>query len=127
MRWPEPGQRMKLVNQILVAENTLAAAETIAAARALGLDARQVLDTLGSGYGASRIFAELGARMVDGEMFAGFKAELLRKDLRLARVELAASGSCSHKGLELVLELLDRAIAAASPGVASQIMIEALR
>lgn len=114
------GQRMKLLNQILVAINTLAAAETLAAGRELGLDLGQVVRVLSQGYGQSRVFAELGLRMAEGEFGHGFKAALLKKDLEIAKAELLLNGTCSLRGVEHVLRLLEQTLRKSSLDCATQ-------
>ncbi len=114
------GQRMKLLNQILVAINTLAAAETLAAGRELGLDLGQVVRVLSQGYGQSRVFAELGLRMTEGEFGHGFKAALLKKDLEIAKAELLLRGTCSLRGVEHVLRLLEQTLRKSSLDCATQ-------
>jgi 3-hydroxyisobutyrate dehydrogenase/putative dehydrogenase len=65
---PEPGdgQKVKLVNQLLCGVHIAAAAEGLAFAEALGLDARACWEVLREGAAASFMLDDRGARMVDG-------------------------------------------------------------
>ncbi|MDO5661426.1 MAG: NAD(P)-dependent oxidoreductase [Brachybacterium sp.] len=63
---PGDGQRMKIVNQLLCGVHIAAAGEALALADGMGLDIRQVHEVLGTGAAASFMFADRGARMVDG-------------------------------------------------------------
>jgi 3-hydroxyisobutyrate dehydrogenase len=63
---PGDGQRFKIVNQLLCGVHIAAAGEALALAGSMGLDLRQVHEVLGTGAAASFMFADRGARMVDG-------------------------------------------------------------
>ena len=65
---PEPGdgQKVKLVNQLLCGVHIAAAAEALAFAEAMGLDARACWETVRDGAAASFMLDDRGARMVDG-------------------------------------------------------------
>ncbi len=63
---PGDGQRFKIVNQLLCGVHIAAAGEALALADAMGLDPRQVHEVLGAGAAASFMFADRGARMVEG-------------------------------------------------------------
>ena len=64
---PGDGQRMKLVNQLLCGVHIAAAAEALAFAGALGLDAADCWQVLREGAAASFMFEDRGARMVTGQ------------------------------------------------------------
>ena len=63
---PGDGQRFKIVNQLLCGVHIAAAGEALALADSMGLDLRQVHEVLGTGAAASFMFADRGARMVEG-------------------------------------------------------------
>jgi 3-hydroxyisobutyrate dehydrogenase/putative dehydrogenase len=65
---PEPGdgQKVKLVNQLLCGVHIAAAAEALAFAEAMDLDARACWEVLRDGAAASFMLDDRGARMVDG-------------------------------------------------------------
>jgi 3-hydroxyisobutyrate dehydrogenase/putative dehydrogenase len=64
---PEPGdgQKVKLVNQLLCGVHIAAAAEGLAFAEAMGLDARACWEVIRDGAAASFMLDDRGARMVD--------------------------------------------------------------
>jgi 3-hydroxyisobutyrate dehydrogenase/putative dehydrogenase len=61
------GQRMKLVNQLLCGVHIAVAAEALAFAEALGLNAADCWQVLRDGAAASFMFEDRGARMVSGQ------------------------------------------------------------
>jgi 3-hydroxyisobutyrate dehydrogenase len=65
---PEPGdgQKVKLVNQLLCGVHIAAAAEGLAFAEAMGLDARACWEVIRDGAAASFMLDDRGARMLDG-------------------------------------------------------------
>lgn len=60
------GQSVKVVNQHLCAVHIVAAAEALALAESLGLDAEFVLDVVGAGAAASFMLSDRGPRMLQG-------------------------------------------------------------
>jgi 3-hydroxyisobutyrate dehydrogenase len=79
------GQRTKIVNQILVAANTLGMCEALHFASRSGLDLQRVLDAVGGGAAASWSIQVLAPRVLKGDFDPGFIVEHLVKDLRIAR------------------------------------------
>jgi 3-hydroxyisobutyrate dehydrogenase len=65
-REPGDGQKVKLVNQLLCGVHIAAAAEALAFAEAVGLDARGCWETVRGGAAASFMLDDRGARMVSG-------------------------------------------------------------
>jgi 3-hydroxyisobutyrate dehydrogenase len=63
---PGDGQKVKLVNQLLCGVHIAAAAEALAFAEALGLDARACWNVIREGAAASFMLDDRGARMLDG-------------------------------------------------------------
>lgn len=86
------GQRTKIVNQILVAANTLGMCEALHFARVAGLDAKEVLAAVGGGAAASWSISVLAPRVVNGDFDPGFIVEHLVKDLRIAKAEAGELG-----------------------------------
>ena len=86
------GQRTKIVNQVLVAANTLAMCEALHFAAQAGLDVRQVHAAVSGGAAASWALTNLGSRVLDGNFDTGFFAEHLVKDLRIAQEEAEELG-----------------------------------
>ena len=63
---PGDGQRVKLVNQLLCGVHIAAAAEALAFAESLGLDARTCWETIRHGAAASFMLDDRGERMLTG-------------------------------------------------------------
>jgi 3-hydroxyisobutyrate dehydrogenase len=86
------GQLTKLVNQILVSVTNLAVCEALTFAAMNNLDLSKTLAAVGGGAAGSWQLANLGPRMIAGDMKPGFMIDLQQKDLRLV---LQAAGQ-SH-------------------------------
>jgi len=94
------GQLCKMVNQILVANSMVGACEAMVAAKAAGLDAERVLQSVSGGAAGSWTLQNLVPRMLKGDWNPGFFASHLAKDLRIAREQTRADGE-DLPGLEL--------------------------
>lgn len=81
---PGAGQVCKSANQLLVAVTLLGVAEALALARKAGLDPRAMRDALLGGSARSFVLENHAKRIIEGNDAPGFRAELMRKDLRLA-------------------------------------------
>jgi 2-hydroxy-3-oxopropionate reductase len=77
------GQSCKLVNQILVVVNMLAAAEALVFAQAAGLDLDRTIEAVAGGAGGSWMLANRGPQAVRRDWRPGFTIDLQQKDLRL--------------------------------------------
>lgn len=77
------GQTTKLVNQIIVVGNLLAACEGLVFAARAGLDMEKCLEVVTSGAANSWQLQNLGPRMLRGDFAPGFMVRLQQKDLRL--------------------------------------------
>lgn len=86
------GARTKLVNNLLAAINLVGAAEAIALARRLGLDARTTLDVIEQSSGQSWIGVDRMRRAIEGDFAPRAHMTLLAKDSRLALEEAQAAG-----------------------------------
>lgn len=86
------GQTVKACNQIAVASAMLGVAEAVAFARSHGVDPAVMRQVLLAGTARSLVLERHGQRVVEGSYVPGFRAELMRKDLRLAVEAAAASG-----------------------------------
>ncbi len=95
------GQTVKLCNQLVVGINLQAVCEAIALARASGLDLQQMRNVLLGGSAASWMLDKLGPAMIGGDASAGFRIDLMLKDLRLVH-ELAQSLAVPLPGTALV-------------------------
>lgn len=78
------GQMTKLVNQILVVVNQLAASEALLFAQAGGLDLAATINAVKDGAAGSWMLAHRGPQMIIRDFRPGFTIDLQQKDLRLA-------------------------------------------
>ncbi len=78
------GQTIKLCNQLVCGINIQAICEALALARAAGIDLQQLRRVLLGGSAASWMLDKLGPQMIEGNADAGFRIDLMLKDLRLA-------------------------------------------
>jgi len=103
------GQRAKLVNQIIVTQNVLAAVEGLFFSRKAGLDAETVLATMQTGTADSKALRIQAAMAFRGDFTPGFFPKHVVKDITLAIEESDALGM-DLRGLKNVrdrwLELL---------------------
>jgi 2-hydroxy-3-oxopropionate reductase len=95
------GQTVKLCNQLICGINIQGICEAIALGRASGVDLSQMRDVLLGGSAASWMLDRLGPAMIAGDAGAGFRIDLMFKDLRLVQ-ELAQSLSVPLPGTALV-------------------------
>ncbi|WP_413733909.1 NAD(P)-dependent oxidoreductase [Sodalis sp. RH21] len=77
------GQTVKLCNQLICGINIQAICEALALGRAYGIDLAQMREVLLGGSAASWMLDKLGMAMIDGDTSAGFRIDLMMKDLRL--------------------------------------------
>lgn len=77
------GQLVKLVNQILVVGNQMAASEALLFARQAGLDLEATLNAVKGGAAGSWMLANRGPQMIANDWRPGFTIDLQQKDLRL--------------------------------------------
>jgi 2-hydroxy-3-oxopropionate reductase len=78
------GQTVKACNQVAVAGVMLGVAEAIALARSQGVDPVLMREVLLGGAARSFVLEKHAPRIVEGHFTPGFRAHLMRKDLRLA-------------------------------------------
>lgn len=78
------GQTVKIVNQILVVGNQLAASEALLFASMAGLDLDATLAAVTGGAAGSWMLANRGPQMIVRDWRPGFTIDLQQKDLRLA-------------------------------------------
>jgi 2-hydroxy-3-oxopropionate reductase len=95
------GQTVKLCNQLVCAINIQAICEALALGRASGVDLDQLRKVLLGGSAASWMLDKLGPAMIAGDASAGFRIDLMLKDLRLVQ-EQALSLSVPLPGTALV-------------------------
>ena len=82
---PGAGQTVKLCNQLVCGINIQAICEALALGRASGVDLDQLREVLLGGSAASWMLEKLGPAMIAGDDKAGFRIDLMLKDLRLVQ------------------------------------------
>lgn len=87
---PGAGQAVKLCNQLICGINIQAVCEAIALGRASGVDLEQMRSVLLGGSAASWMLDKLGPAMIAGDAGAGFRIDLMLKDLRLVQEQAQA-------------------------------------
>jgi 3-hydroxyisobutyrate dehydrogenase len=98
------GQTVKLVNQILVVVNMLAAGEALLFAQAGGLDLQKTLEAVSQGAAGSWMLSNRGPQVIAREWRPGFTVDLQQKDLRLI-LEAADETGVPVLGTALVFQL----------------------
>lgn len=83
------GQHCKMANQIALSGALASVCEAITYARAVGLDAKTMLDTIGSGAAASWQLSNNGYKMLDSDYAPGFYVSHFIKDMKIAAGESA--------------------------------------
>ena len=116
---PGAGQLCKLANQIAVASGMVAMTETLAFAKAVGLDLAAVHRAVSGGAAGSWPMANLAPRVLRGDFAPGFYAKHLVKDLGLA-LDTAREAGVELPGLELAARLYDRVVAAGDGDLGTQ-------
>jgi 2-hydroxy-3-oxopropionate reductase len=79
------GQTVKLCNQLICGINIQAICEALALGRASGVDLDLLRRVLLGGSAASWMLDKLGPSMIAGDVGAGFRIDLMLKDLRLVQ------------------------------------------
>ena len=87
------GQTVKACNQVAVAGAMLGVADAIALAKSQGVDPRVMREVLLGSTGRSLALEKHGQRVIDGDFQPGFRARLMRKDLRIALATARAGGA----------------------------------
>jgi L-threonate 2-dehydrogenase len=80
------GSKLKYIANLLVTIHNLSTAEAFLLARRAGLDERQMLQVIGDGAGASRMFQVRGPLMLEGDYDdATMRVDLFQKDIEIIR------------------------------------------
>lgn len=101
------GQYTKMCNQIAIAAGMVAIAESLAYAKAAGLDPKKVLASIETGAAGSWSLSNLAPRALDGNYDPGFFVKHFIKDMGIA-IESATEMGLTLPGLNLAKELYDR-------------------
>ncbi|MBY0338609.1 MAG: NAD(P)-dependent oxidoreductase [Acetobacteraceae bacterium] len=78
------GQVCKAANQLIITATMQAVFEALAMGRKAGLDPATMREALLGGSAKSAVLENHAQRLLDGKFTPGFRAELMRKDMRLA-------------------------------------------
>lgn len=89
---PGSGQHAKLANQIAIAGTISAVSETIAYAKANGLDPKALVEVWGSGSAGSWQMTNMAPRALNGDLKPGFFIKHFIKDMNLAIEESEDKG-----------------------------------
>ena len=95
------GQTVKLCNQLICGINLQAISEALALGRASGVDLERLREVMLGGSAASWMLENLGPSMIAKDASAGFRIDLMLKDLRLVG-ELAFNLNLPLPGTALV-------------------------
>ncbi|WP_353213236.1 NAD(P)-dependent oxidoreductase [Rhodovarius sp.] len=125
MGGPGAGQHTKMANQIAIASTLLGVAESIAYARAAGLQGGAVLEALGPGAAGSFQLAMLGPKMIAQDFAPGFMLKHFIKDLGIALAEAEGMG-LALPGLAQARCLAEMAAATTGDDAGTQAIIAAL-
>ncbi len=101
------GQHTKMSNQIAIAAGMVAIAESLAYAKAAGLDPKRVLASIETGAAGSWSLSNLAPRALDGNYDPGFFVKHFIKDMGIA-IESATEMGLTLPGLNLAKGLYDR-------------------
>lgn len=100
------GQTVKACNQVAVAGALLGVADALALARSQGVDPAVVQQVLMGGAAKSFSLEKHAPRIIAGEFKPGFRARLMRKDLRIA-LETARTVGATLPTAAVAEQLLD--------------------
>lgn len=117
------GQYCKLSNQIAIAGGMLAVCESMAFAKAVGLDPATVLESIGGGAAGSWGLANLAPRIIRGDYSPGFFVKHFVKDMRIA-LDSAKAADLRLPGLELAERLYTRLVAEGGEDSGTQALIK---
>jgi 3-hydroxyisobutyrate dehydrogenase len=101
------GQYTKMCNQIAIASGMVAICESMAYAKAAGLDPSTVLKSIESGAAGSWSLSNLAPRLLKGDFDPGFYIKHFIKDMKIA-IESAEQMQLKLPGLTLAKTLYDK-------------------
>ena len=101
------GQVCKACNQIAVAVNLAGACEAMAYGARHGLDLRKMLDVVKGGAGGSWQLANLGPKILDGDLRPGFMVDLALKDLAIVADTAGAPLPTVDRARRYLLDVAD--------------------
>ncbi len=115
---PGAGQVCKSANQLVVAATMLAVAEALALGAKAGLDGEAMRRALLGGSAKSFVMENHAARMLEERFAPGFRAELMRKDLRLSAGAMRDHGVFAP-ATNLAAQMLEALVASGRGGLDS--------
>jgi 3-hydroxyisobutyrate dehydrogenase-like beta-hydroxyacid dehydrogenase len=106
------GQVVKIMNNMVVFETTMAVAEALSIAEASGIDGKLLLETMSKGSADSFVLRNHGMKHMLPQDYpeGAFSVRYAQKDLSYAR-DLAKAAGIKARGADLVATLFDEAIA----------------
>jgi 3-hydroxyisobutyrate dehydrogenase len=104
------GQHTKMCNQIVIAGTIMGVAEGLSYAQKVGLNPKDVLQSIGGGAASGFQLNVLGAKMIVGDYAPGFYVEHFLKDLTIG-LEEANQVKLDLPGLALVKSLFEKMVA----------------
>lgn len=119
MGGPGTGQHTKMANQIAIAGTMLSVVESLAYARAVGLDPERVRGAISAGSAGSWSMSNYGPRILSGDLAPGFYVKHFVKDLRIALAEAEFAG-IDLPGLALAKTLYERLAAEGGADLGTQ-------
>jgi 3-hydroxyisobutyrate dehydrogenase len=123
---PGDGARTKLVNNLLAAINLAGAAEALALAERLGLDATRTLEVIEQSSGQSWIGSDRMRRAIAGDFAPRAHVTLLQKDSGLALAAARSAGFAGALG-PVAHEAFNRAVAAGDGGLDDAALLRLFR
>lgn len=117
------GQHTKMCNQIAIASNMLGVCESLAYARAAGLDPDTVLQSISSGAAGSWSMSNLVPRMIQGDLKPGFYVKHFIKDLGIA-LDSAKKLELELPGLKLAEAMYQKLAHAGDDDLGTQALIK---
>jgi len=115
------GQYTKLCNQIAIASTMLSVCESMAFAKAAGLDPTRVLESITTGAANSWSLANLMPRALRGDYEPGFAVAHFTKDLAIA-LDCAERLGLSLPGMSLAKRLYDELAAGGDAAKGTQVL-----
>ena len=119
------GTGAKLVNQLLVASNTLASAEAMQLCLSLGLDSKQVIEIIKTSAGDSFAFRRVAPKIADRNFGPGWQTYLITKDLRLL-LKTASELGLPAVSVKSSLEIFSQSVQSGQGDVDSSSVIKTL-
>lgn len=119
------GQLCKACNQVAVLVTLMGVCEALTLGAKGGLDLRKMIDVVGGGAGGSWQLANLGTKILAGDLKPAFMIDLALKDLRIV-LDNASSLNVELPGVLQSMAYLEQVRAEGGGALGTQAMIKAL-